>query len=476
MGMIKYSSPNAYNFVEPRISLVKQSSRGLIGGDFAALVKRASDSFAEQAKALPRLPGEELIHVIALGDTERYGPNRNGDGFERTVCQEKHGTFVSHGRFYRDHKNTDQSKSYGIPKLSEHDDRTGRVNLIIALNATKEAAERNKGLVADREMDKLSSNQDLAVSMATKVPHDICSWCENKARTRAYYCTEETCKAGGLKEHIGRVLEGGHQLHARNPDGVCWYDISHVERGADPSAYMLGHLKEGSDEKMIGGAEMAERLGLKAPWEILVEGDPSHGASVMRTAEKLAKAAQSLNRDWYTACRPNGHLPNGTAANMHRVGADCLLTALAKFGVLLTPVEFAALTVPDILRNNPRLLESIPKTAAGMYDRFIKSDEALKHAGASKWLEYSGPVPHDIEIWAAKMGMTHGLDQTSRRSKLASSNLLDLPVFEKSANEVTDGIAETINLHYCLYSIAFANKHLSDPGVHNAVAARSLAQ
>lgn len=401
--------------------------------------------------------------------------NRNGDGFERKVCQDKHGTFVSHGRFYRDHKNTDQSKSYGIPKLSEHDDRTGRVNLVIGINATKEAAERNKGLVADREMDKLSSGQDIAVSMATKVPHDFCSWCDNKARTRANYCTEETCKAGGLKDHIGRVLECGHQLHARNPDGVCWYDISHVDRGADPTAYMLGHLKNASDEKIIGGAEMAERLGLKAPWEIMVEGDAAQGAAVMRTAEKLAQAAKNISKDWYTACRPTGPLPPGAALQLHKLGADCLLTVLAKYGVLLTPLEFAAFAVPHVLKDNPRLIETLPKTASGMYDRFLSSEQALQHAGVSKWLSYEGPIPHEAEIWAVKMSTTHGLDPMSRRAKLASGNLLDLPVFQKSANEVSDGIAETINLHYCLYTIAFANKHHSDHGVHNAVAARSLA-
>lgn len=475
MGMIKYSSFDAYRFDCPRVSLVKVSSRGLMGGDYSSFVKRAGDSFAEKVNNLPKLAGEELIHVIALTDTERGGPNRNGDGFRRHVCAKDHDTFVKHARFYRDHKNTDQTKSYGIPKLSEHDDSTGRINLIIGLNATKEAADRNRGFIADRELDKLGLGRDLAVSMATKVPYDVCSWCENRARTRADYCTEDTCKAGGLRNHIGRILENGHQLHADNPI-VKWYDISHVDRGADPTAFMLGHLKEASDEKMIGGAELAEKMGIKAPWEVMLEGDPVMGAVVMRTAEKVARAARSLTRDWYTACQPSGGLMDGGAMMLHKMGAEAVLTALAKHGVLLKPIEFAAFAAPEALRAHPHLIGSLHKTAVGMFDRFLASESALQNAGVAPWLTYDGPIPHELDIWAAKTAMTHGLTPAHRRTRLGSSALLDLPVSEKSANEVTDGIAETLNLHYCLYSMAYANKHLSDPGVHNAVAARSLAQ
>ena len=43
------------------------------------------------------------IHVVALGDYETYGLNRNFDGFKRASCQGFHSTFVKHGHVYQHH-------------------------------------------------------------------------------------------------------------------------------------------------------------------------------------------------------------------------------------------------------------------------------------------------------------------------------------------------------------------------------------
>lgn len=154
---------------QPRTSIIKMSSRGLDGIDKQAFVKRAcgsSDELLEKVAKLDVKPGETLIHLIALGSTEGYGPNRNGDGFSKAACQKYHDTFVKKGHFFRDHKNTDPKKSYGVIKASAYNDTMSRVELIVGLNSTEKVAKENGGLVADKELMKLEKGDDIPVSMA----------------------------------------------------------------------------------------------------------------------------------------------------------------------------------------------------------------------------------------------------------------------------------------------------------------------
>lgn len=167
-------------------------------------------------------------------------------------------------------------------------DKMKRVELIVALNATKEAADRNKGLVADKEMQKIASGDDnWGVSMACRVSHDVCSGCGNKAKNRDEYCTEDMCKYGGCKSNLTKVAEDGHVLHVDNPNPT-WFDISDVYRPADRIAWVVGHYKAASNAYVVGGAELAELAGVGASDSIL-SGDLSEGSV------KLAEIARSLS-------------------------------------------------------------------------------------------------------------------------------------------------------------------------------------
>lgn len=173
--MIKVIGDNAWqgdlwDEENPRVALVKYASNGISGLDKQAFVKRASEETSEELlKKVAQMevkPGEELVHLIAMGTTEAYGPNRNGDGFSKKACIQYHPTFVKHARFYRNHKNKDPQKSYGIVKASAYNPAMSRIELIVALNGNEKAAKANGGLVADKEMEKLASGEDIAVSMA----------------------------------------------------------------------------------------------------------------------------------------------------------------------------------------------------------------------------------------------------------------------------------------------------------------------
>ena len=294
--MIKTIPPGSYDFHEPPTKLLKVARSGLRGNDLSELIKTAGSHVAKIARDIAWMPGEVPLHNIAIGATEAVGCNKNGDGFSIATCMKSHPTFKKYARQYRDHENRDPAKSYGVIKESFYNDAMKRIELFIALNGTKEAADRNGGLVADRELNILESGKDLATSMACMITRDKCSSCGNMSHNRSEYClgTEEGghCKHGGLRHHMGRVCDDGHQLHADNPaeENLRFFDNSHVIKQADRTAYATGRLdhllKKAADAgKTLGGAEVAELLEVGAPLPMLLSGmEPWLQALVKRAA------------------------------------------------------------------------------------------------------------------------------------------------------------------------------------------------
>lgn len=293
--MIKVITPHSQDFGESVSSLINVSSRGLVGSDLSSFVKRAGAEAAHLLKGIEFKPGEQPIHMIAIGATEAYGPNRNGDGFKEATCRKYHDTFVKHARWYRNHKNKDPKISYGLVKASMYNEKMKRVELIVALNATKEAAARNGGLLADKEMQKIASGDgNWGVSMACKVAYDVCSGCGNKARNRDEYCTEDNCKYGGCRLNLTKVAEDGHVLHVDNPNPT-WFDISDVYRPADRIAWVVGHYKAASGLYVAGGAELAEMAGIEAPEGVWAGDISNETIKLAGLARKLAEMEASIS-------------------------------------------------------------------------------------------------------------------------------------------------------------------------------------
>jgi len=53
------------------------------------------------------------VHLIAMGSQEKYGFNRNGDGWPEDGLTRRHHTFVSHGHLFREHKNSGKEHAIG---------------------------------------------------------------------------------------------------------------------------------------------------------------------------------------------------------------------------------------------------------------------------------------------------------------------------------------------------------------------------
>lgn len=165
--LVKFTPVSGWEFSAPVADLIKVARRGLVGADRTALVKRAGAQGLDALTSLEPLPDEPLVHLIALGTHETVGPNRNGDTFKLAACRRYHDTFRKHARLYYDHQNTDPSRSYGVIKAAWVNEPMGRVELIVGVNETKSAAQRNKGLVDSRLLAALEKHAgNVPVSMA----------------------------------------------------------------------------------------------------------------------------------------------------------------------------------------------------------------------------------------------------------------------------------------------------------------------
>lgn len=455
MSMIKVIQPHAQDFSEPVASLIKISSRGLIGADKQAFVKRAGAEFAHKLENIKFAKDEIPVHMIAIGATEDYGPNRNGDGFTRDCCKNYHQTFEKFARFYRDHANKNPAKSFGIVKASAYHEPMKRIELVCALNGSKEAAERNGGLIADKEMEKLANDKDIAVSMACKIPFDICSSCGNKARTRAEYCDAPEsgghCKAGGLKHNIGRVLADGHVLHADNPNPT-FFDISHVFRPADRIAYVFGKVASAGT---TSGAELAEQLGITVPTAIDLAGNTSKKASLQLAALQLlmqAETSQAAN-EWTKVAlasapsvQPALDLSACASVKMAEV-----LRGLADAGVVLPLRDFLALTVKTA---NDNLVHAAAKALPGIFSKLADDVDIIAKLDNNAYYPASSATT-SVRLWAEKVAQTHSVlpSHVEKRAYLAvirNTQVNDIPCEKQASGSAETALAQ----HYALYKIA----------------------
>ena len=226
------------------------------------------------------------IHLIAMGASERYGFNRNGDDWAKRDLQNRHDTFVKHAGFYDEHDHKDPKKSRGPVKFSAYNDEMDRVELVLWGNKRK----------AEAEWEAVKAGNALAFSMAASVPHDICSICDNEAPTPREYCDHAA-------NSLGQYLDG-HQKFAfvRNPNPT-FFDISKVNYGADRIAWWLEYapndgvteqLKAASANRVTPSAVIAEILGTTAPTDLGDRGWSSPAGLAMLT--KLAAAEEQIER------------------------------------------------------------------------------------------------------------------------------------------------------------------------------------
>lgn len=472
--MIKVVSPSSWQFNEKVAEEVKMSSRGLVGEDLHQFIKRAGNRLANRFRSLSFEPGEVPVHLIALGATEFHGPNRNGDGFKEATCLRYHHTFVTKpvtkegAYFFRDHANKNPLRSYGIVKDSDFNEDMKRVELIVALNGTEDAAERNGGLVAENELQKLASGQEIPVSMSCRVPFDKCSGCGHESPSRANYCTAEMCKYGGLRDNMGRVADDGHILHADNPD-PRFFDISHVFRPADRIAYVLGHAKTASGG-CVGGAALAEmygltsldRDGLLAPFsrkQVLLK----LAAEASLIENKISDSPEMSRNSANLALDPSHGLLHPLEALEELAKSahvrDSVLDAMSASQFLL-PVRSYLI----FWQKNAELSDKVARRLPGVFGRLAEQDPETAFASvAEDGLVLS--LSSDKRRWVEKHAAHYSLQppHLQERAKRAALRGCQprLPTGSDKEASVSEEI-ESLAKSYAIYQLLFMEKWSSD--------------
>lgn len=259
----------------------------LCGGQMFTLfddgVKSAASDTFSKAKLAEYAPDKDhfMMHVIAMGDGETYGGNKNGDIFYKEALEKYHDTFVKNGCFFREHRNRCQdTQGIGIIKASAFNGKMRRVELVVHGHKKK----------AEEEYEMAKAGKALSFSMSVKVPFDRCSCCEKKASSPKNYCDH-------LKNNMTQYIPEFKKYAFAINDQLNFFDISRVNKPADRIAHYLdyafpdGEKSASTFNNVITGAQWADFEGVTLPGET-VNWDPEQKALL----EKLA-AYEDLVKD-----------------------------------------------------------------------------------------------------------------------------------------------------------------------------------
>ncbi len=297
-----------------------------------------------------------------MGAGEYYGCNRNGDYFEEVVLRERHPTFISNAMVYKHHQNKDPNKAYGKVLYSTYNELMHRVELIVDVDAETCAS----------EIAKIQAGEDVAFSMACRVPFDICNKCGNKAKTVAHYCE---C----LRDHMGEILPDGFQVWANNTEPT-FIDISFVFRPADRIAYAF---------EKVASAGLAT---LPRQVESLIKASNSYSLS-KRARDKLAilQKLSDIEKDIESNLQspgeqvplvaegpkalelsPEAQIDDKLAGSLNGLPLSGVLSGLAKSGICLNPKEFVKILVGPVDQSE-EIGSSVEAKLPGIFKRILGS-------------------------------------------------------------------------------------------------------
>jgi len=330
---IKAFSPEHFNHGgDAPFEILRFSNKGLD----KAQEKRAN-MFSKLIEGYTPAKDKTAVHTIAMTAFEKFGFNRNGDGWKRANLIRDHPTFISNAKVYRHHKNTPADPSYGVVKAAMYNEDMDRVELLMELDNTKCA----------EELALLERDGSYPVSMACKIAHDVCSICENKAKTPREYCWH-------VKEAMGKILDDGRIVGVDNPNST-FFDISRVIRPADRVAYTL---KTASANGLVGGAALAEELGYSLGYTEAVEASLTcniKSAQDKKTVlEKLSKMEKRIEGEVRPILMDNQEEVDECVKKLSAyipVYLDSVMKAMSKEAVVLRPAEFYTLMTGNVLNS-----------------------------------------------------------------------------------------------------------------------------
>ena len=352
-------------------------------------------------------PDAQYMLVNAMGATEWYGSNVNGDSFPEASLIHRpdrwtgnplidrivgknwsygYPTFYN-AHVFAHHRNKDAAQAFGDVELAAWNPHMKRVELVLRVDRDKCQRFGGTGV-----WDKLKAGQYPDVSMGTRVPYDTCSICldhDTYARAVRTFDPKRHQHVGlavlefhkKLKEKNGIGIRGvsitrkDYCEHARTmmnrilPDGrKVWvdndypkfFDISFVFIGADKTAKTMLFISSGGRRyQMKSSAEMAEDVGLKESAEKTAEPmvkSASISDELLKNAflgkrgtiDKNTIASQFGGKAIPVLAGQEAKMPNDLLDGMSQLPLPSVMSTMGSLGMVLQPREFQRLMLLQI--------------------------------------------------------------------------------------------------------------------------------
>lgn len=464
--MIKVILPSSFNFEVPVVRLVDVHSRGV---DHTWMQKRGAILTNEIDRIRPEA-GHSYLHLIALGAMESYGTNRNGDGFNKQACEYHlpepkknvkaiiklasglighHRTFLN-GHCFKHHQNKDPDRKIGDVKAAAFNHDMNRVELIIRVPHNDEW---------NTDLEKLANGKDIPFSMACKVAYDICSICGNRASSRGEYCNH-------LTDHMTEITKTGHQVMAIN-DVPNFFDISKVIRPADRIAWSLQKVASaGGLVEPVGGARLAEMLGVSASDAVLYQGGPAVAQKVA-SARKLAAIEKLIEgvargedntqiRNLMSGC-PHEQIPADDMEKLRSVQLGTALQGLASAQICLSVRDFVRLVAGNTPASDGA--DMVEDALPGMYNSLLQDGGIEECAADSAYDPADTAIPRQIKDVLGKLAGGHSLADGPLRGRVQVTIIRGrMPGLPKRASYDTVAVSPEIQKvakEYAKYQLSF---------------------
>jgi hypothetical protein len=331
------------------------------------LTKVASTIFGCEYDAMKPDKNHVGFHLVALGDYEHFGLNRNFDGFSKESCLKYHPTFTKYGHVFEHHKNKDPKAKIGDIVKSAYNEKMGRVELMIHMHREKAA----------EHLARYDKDGEISFSMACKVPFDTCTKCASRRKNR-----KDPNACDHLKYEFGKTEKDGTVIGTMNPDPL-WFDISAVLRPADRIAWDLKKVAsfgDGMSQDEESGLILPDRIAMLSP-----EAAAKH-AHMKKIAEfedfytelALGRIKVRGPRDAYLATiKQAGHTHVGDEliSELRGFAPDSVFSSLADKGIILSPVSFFKYAFGVDFGEYADSMDSILEACATRFRSSVKSAE-----------------------------------------------------------------------------------------------------
>lgn len=388
--MIKLIRTSDTTWNDAVTTLIKVSSRGSVEG----FDKFASASLKAEFEKLEPSDKYAWIHTLAIGSTEGFGPNRNGDGFREQELRDHHHTFTKHAHVFENHKNKDPAKAIGVLKFSAYNDDMRRCELIYGLEYGK----------ADKYIQKVARGEDLAGSMGCRVDHDVCSICGHKAPSPKQYCDH-------AKLAMCQILDDGRQVYVDNPN-PGFFDWSVVPRGADRTAFGFG-MKAASygGETWVSSVDLAKHAGLWIPEDLAIKEAQERVAVKRALLKKLAEIEKEIE----TKMTPmdvklkdsmeDDVLEDSDAQKLKKGGLESALEQFHNAQVILPVKDFLKLVSSGPVDDDT--VEEVESRLPGVFGRLDADDaeDATTNSAFDGNGIPGGPLAKIVEAMVPQLGM-----------------------------------------------------------------------